>query len=89
MSYKSKKTSTDLLVEALESANNPALAEIINRAKDGYYNEYKSDLPTPIYTLIHDLMRAGDRGLARRAAAGHFDATEEEAREWTLTGTLS
>lgn len=89
MSLQNEKTSTDLLVEALEAANDPHLAEIIERAKTGYYNEYKSNLPTPIYTLIDHLMRVGNRGLARRAACGHFDATEAEAREWTLTGTLA
>jgi hypothetical protein len=84
-----KKTSTDLLVEALKKANDPRLADIITRAESGYYNEYKSELPTPIYTLIDHLMVAGHRELARRAAAGCFDATEEESREWILTGNLT
>lgn len=75
-------TSTQVLVKALEAESNPALADIIYKAKRHHYNEFKSDLVTPIIALVDDLRAAGFQELAQRAANGEFDATEEESQAW-------
>jgi hypothetical protein len=77
-----KLPTTERLARALEVANDSRLAQMIERARDGYYDDYKSKLATPITQLIHDLRSLGLEALARRAMDGEFDATLEESGEW-------
>lgn len=55
------------------------------RAKSGYYSDYESPLTFPIAELVKDLRAAGYPDLARRAADGEFDGTEEEADAWAAS----
>lgn len=71
---------TEKLAKALEEAGAPE--EMITHARAGYYDEYKSDVATPIIYLAHDAQSAGLTTIAERAKAGDFDAPDWEADEW-------
>ncbi len=75
-------SSTEKLAQALEEKQDPKLAEMIQRAREGYYDDYKSSLPCPSLQLIEDLEEAGYFDISLRAIQGEFDATDEEADEW-------
>lgn len=79
------QTSTEKLVAALEELKDPKLADIIQRAKEGYYNEYLSPLEFPLIQLVKDLDGQGLKDFARRVIYGEFDATEEEADAWAAS----
>jgi hypothetical protein len=71
---------TERLAKVLEAAQAPA--EMIARARDGYYDDYKSELATPIPQLVNDCREAGLNDIAQRAIDGEFDATREEGDAW-------
>jgi hypothetical protein len=52
------------------------------KARDGFYDDYKSPLATPIVQLVRDLQAQGQHDLAKRAMNGEFDASREEAEDW-------
>jgi hypothetical protein len=64
----------------LEAASAPQA--MINQARKGYYDDFKSDLATPIVQLVQDARKAGLEGIAERAMNGEFDATKEESDAW-------
>ena len=72
------KTS-DKLAQVLDEHGLSAMAK---RAREGYYDDYRSPIATPIRELVQDLQAAGQHELANRAANGEFDGTKEEAEEW-------
>jgi hypothetical protein len=74
------KPTTERLAEAMEKAKCPA--EMIAKARAGYYDDFKSELETPITVLINDLRENGKGLLAARVMNGEFDATPEEAEAW-------
>jgi hypothetical protein len=65
------------LARALEACHDPKLADLIRRARAGYYDETRSPLALPIVHLIRDLTQAGYPDLVRRARRGEFDSTGE------------
>jgi hypothetical protein len=69
---------TERLARALEAAGAP-------QARGGFYDEFKSDLATPIVQLVQDARKAGVEGIAERAIDGEFDATPEEGDEWMMS----
>lgn len=82
----SNEPTTEKLAKALEMASCPDW--MIKRARDGYYDDFKSELATPITALVTDLMalRTADAFvLAERAKNGEFDGTAEEADAWLAT----
>jgi hypothetical protein len=68
------------LAKALEAASAPA--EMIAKARAGYYDDWDSDLDAPIMTLVEDATKAGLQDIAQRAMSGEFDGTEEEMNAW-------
>ncbi len=85
----SKKASTnrklptkEKLARALEAENDPRLALLISRARQGYYDDYESELIAPTVTLVADLRGLGFEELAKRVIDGEFDGTEEESKAW-------
>jgi hypothetical protein len=76
---------TERLARALEASANPALVAMAAKARQGYYDDFRSDVPDPIRRLVRDLNAAGAIELAERAMRGEFEATEREAQEWMLT----
>ena len=73
---------SERLAQALEAENTPLLAGMIIKARQGYYDDYKSPLAFPITQLIDDLRGWGFTSLVCRAVAGEFDSTKEEAEAW-------
>lgn len=70
----------DNLVKALEEVHAPA--EMIEKAKAGFYHDFESPIATPIVRLVIDARVAGLENIAQRAREGEFDATLEEGEEW-------
>lgn len=58
------------------------LRKVINRARAGYYDDYKSSHATPQALLVQDLYKIGHPAFAQRVIDGEFDAQEWEAEEW-------
>jgi hypothetical protein len=73
---------TERLGQALEALDDPKLAAMIERARQGYYDDYKSPLATPIIQLVNDIREAGHPEFAQRVIDGEFDATPEESKAW-------
>ena len=71
---------TEKLAKALEEAGAPAI--MIERARQGYYDDYKSPLPFPEMQLHQDAHLAGLEGIKAAVEAGEFDSTKEESDEW-------
>lgn len=71
---------TEKLANALTQAHAPL--EMIDRARQGYYDDYKADSAVPIMMLVQDARTHGLKDIARRAADGEFDAQSWEADEW-------
>jgi hypothetical protein len=72
-------TTSERLAQVLHAVG---LFEMEKKAREGYYDDFRSTLATPIMQLVADLMAAGQTDLARRAREGEFDATREEADAW-------
>lgn len=70
---------SERLAQALHAAG---LLEMETKAREGYYDDYKSPLATPITQLVNDLNDAGQFSLAKRAMDGEFDGTKEEGEAW-------
>ncbi len=51
-------------------------------ARAGRYDDYEGTTATPIIDLVNDLKQTGAHDLAKRAIAGEWDATKEEAEAW-------
>ena len=73
---------TERLARALEELGDPRLDEMIKRARQGFYDDYKSPYTFPLLKLKLELQSAGYTWMVNRVIAGEFDATDEEAREW-------
>jgi hypothetical protein len=71
---------TERLACALEAAGAPQ--DMIARARGGFYDDFKSDLATPIVQLVQDAHAIGLKDIAQRAMKGEFDATKEESDAW-------
>lgn len=68
------------LADALRAAGAPAL--MIERAEKGHYDDYKSQIATPIMCLINDAELTGLGDIAERAKQGEFDAQPWEGDVW-------
>jgi hypothetical protein len=71
---------TEKLAMAMEQAGAPI--SMINRARAGVYDHFKSKSVVPIIDLIEDLWAAGLDDLAKRAINCEFDGSAEEAKAW-------
>jgi hypothetical protein len=74
------RITSDYLAGELEAAGAPAA--MIQRARDGYYDEFKSPLAFPLMQLVHDSRAHRLAGIPRRVAEGDFDSTKEESDAW-------
>jgi len=75
-----KIPTTERLAKAMEENNCPEW--MIQKARDGYYDDYKSSIATPCVQLVNDLRDAHKDVLAIRAMKGEFDAQSWESDEW-------
>lgn len=56
--------------------------ELVDNARAGHYDDFKSELPVPEFQLYADLKKIGRDDLVERLIAGEWDATAEESQEW-------
>lgn len=71
---------SEKLAQALEAAGAPK--EMITKARGKHYDDFESDLMSPIRQLAADAVEHGLDSIALRAMNGDFDATKEEAEAW-------
>lgn len=74
---------TERLALALTAAGCPP--EMIERARAGFYDDFKSPIANPISQLVQELRSIGQTDLVNRAIDGEFDATDEESDLWFET----
>jgi len=60
----------------------PRVDRMIKLAREGYYDDYETELDTPIVQLVKDLRAVGYYDLAQRAIDGDFDCTAAEGEAW-------
>jgi hypothetical protein len=71
---------TERLARALEEAGAPTA--MIERARQGYYDDFKSPLAMPEMQLLTDARAAGLESIAEGVLRGEWDATKEESDAW-------
>jgi hypothetical protein len=81
---------TEKLARAIEAAaeahpDKPQMRMMAGRARNGYYDDFKSLLATPCIQLVRDLDALGCAELSARAKNGEFDATKEESDAWAAS----
>jgi hypothetical protein len=74
------QSTSERLARDLGAAGAPAA--MITRAREGYYDDYRSPVAFPQIQLISDLHAAGLVPLCVRAARGEWDGTRAEADAW-------
>jgi hypothetical protein len=80
---KKRQPTTERLARALIEAHAPAA--MVDRARVGYYDDFKSDLDFPIIQLVIEATDAGLVGIANRARDGEFDSEKWESDEWAAS----
>lgn len=73
---------SERLARALEERQNARLAGIIQRAREGYYDDFRSPVDDPMSRLVRDLRQNGEHEFAGRVIAGEFAGTPAEADAW-------
>ena len=73
---------TERLAIALEALDDERLAGMIDRARRGHYDDYKSTLVQPLIVLVKELHDFGLHGMVQRVIDGEFDSTQEESEAW-------
>ena len=58
------------------------LLDLATKARNGWYDDFRSPLATPIAQLVCDLLSVARNDLAARAIGWEWDSTKEEAEEW-------
>lgn len=76
-------STADRLARDLEAAGAPPA--IVDEARRGFYDDYRSELAAPISQLVWDCRRLGLLDIAKRAEQGDYDGTKEEADAWART----
>lgn len=72
-------TKVRLTIELMKSE---APMWMIEKARQGYYDDYESQLATPITQLVIDATTNGLPLIAKMAKNGEFDGTKEESQAW-------
>jgi NAD-dependent dihydropyrimidine dehydrogenase PreA subunit len=74
---------TERLAVVLEADGAPAA--MVEAARAGYYDDYRSELLMPIAQLGVDAVAAGLLAVADRAKRGEFDGTKAESDAWAAS----
>lgn len=77
------KPTTERLAEALKAAGAPP--DMISRASEGYYDDFKSPLAMPEMQLRLDALALGLDSIAEGVLRGEWDATREESDAWAAS----
>lgn len=73
-------TTKERLASVLQENDCPP--DMVEKARQGYYDDFESPLATPCIQLVADLRALHKHALANRAMHGDFDGTREEAEAW-------
>jgi len=79
---KDRVPTSEKLANFLESLKDPRLTDMIKKARDGYYDNYKTTIPFPTIQLVLDFEEAGYQELAEEAKKGRWDSQDWEGEEW-------
>jgi hypothetical protein len=71
---------TERLARDLQDAGAPAA--MVQRAREGYYDDFKSPLAMPEAQLLTDARAAGLTTIVDGVIDGRWDSTKEEAEAW-------
>lgn len=90
MSKNDNLPTTERLAQALEtcrktvttSGHRLRLEAMIHRARIGFYDDFKSDLATPLLYLVEHARQIGLDDIAQRVMDGEFDSTPAESQAW-------
>lgn len=74
---------SELLARALEEAGAPA--DMVRRAREDYYHDFKSPLAMPEMQLLSEARSYGLNSIAEGVMEGRWDATKEESDEWAAS----
>lgn len=75
--------SSERLALALEQEGAPD--EMITRARQDYYHDFKSPLPLPEMQLLADAREHGLTAIAEGVMEGRWDATKAESDAWAAS----
>lgn len=70
------------LALALQALDEPGLQPVIERARQGLYDDFESPYPLPQHQLVADLAPYNLPAFVERVKNGEFDATREEGEAW-------
>jgi len=70
----------DRLVKDLKMFGAPE--QMIEYARNGFYDDFETPIATPILRLIQDCLENGINEVAQRAKDGEYDASPEESKRW-------
>lgn len=71
---------SDRLAAALVEAGAPG--DMVTKALNGYYDDYRSPLAMPETQLLADARLHGLTSIAEGVLRGEWDGTKEESEEW-------
>lgn len=71
---------TEKLARALEEEHAPEA--MIKKAREGFYDDYKSPVAFPEMALMEDARAAGLKRIQEGILNGEWDATKEESDAW-------
>jgi len=73
---------TELLAQALTELGDPALADMVDKARAGHYHDFLSPHSMPEVVLIGELHALGHLEMAQRVIDGEFTASPAESAAW-------
>lgn len=68
------------LAQALKAENAPEW--MVRNAERGHYDDFESELDTPIVQLVRDCQICALKEFEKRVKDGEFDASKEESDAW-------
>lgn len=74
---------SEALAKALEEAGAPV--EMIRRAREDYYHDFKSPLAMPEMQLLNDAREHGLTAIAEGVMEGRWDADKAESDAWAAS----
>jgi hypothetical protein len=70
------------IIERSRGHYDPRVERMIKFARAGHYDDFETDIATPLIALRNDLLAVGYIDLAQRVMDGDFDSTIAEADAW-------
>lgn len=72
-----------VLLERYAQEGDERLKDMAQKAREGYYDDFKSQLALPLHQLVYDLARINNcNDIVKMVVDGEFDAQVWEVDEW-------